>query len=85
MARSFETVVVPEQSAAAGLAFLQEGERLQAERPSYCGNRLDAGVKVKFVELLCVGHTVPFRLAGEMLSFTIPRLEDYEVAAIIIG
>jgi hypothetical protein len=46
---------------------------------------LPVGVKVKFVELLSAGHTVPFRLAGDVLSFTIPRLEDYEVAAITIG
>jgi hypothetical protein len=46
---------------------------------------LPAGVKVKSVELLSAGHTVPFQLAGQMLSFTIPRLEDYEVAAITIG
>ena len=43
------------------------------------------GVKVKFVELLSAGHTVPFRLEGEVLSFTIPGLEGYEVAAITIG
>jgi hypothetical protein len=46
---------------------------------------LPAGMKVKFVELLSTGHTVPFRLIGEVLSFTIPRVEDYEVAAITIG
>jgi hypothetical protein len=46
---------------------------------------LPVGVKVKFVELLSAGHTVPFQLSGEVLSFAIPRLEDYEVAAITIG
>jgi len=39
---------------------------------------------VKFVELLSAGHTVDFRLAGQLLRFTIPRVEDYEVAAITI-
>jgi hypothetical protein len=46
---------------------------------------LPVGMKVKFVELLSAGHTVPFRVAGVVLSFTIPRLEDYEIAAITIG
>jgi hypothetical protein len=53
--------------------------------PQIVSMTLPVGVKVKFVELLSAGHTVPFRLAGEVLSFTIPRLEDYEVAAITIG
>jgi hypothetical protein len=46
---------------------------------------LPAGVKVKSVELLSAGSTVAFRLEGETLRFTIPRVEDYEVAAITIG
>ena len=46
---------------------------------------LPVGVKVKFVELLSAGQSVPFRVAGEVLSFTIPRLEDYEIAAITIA
>jgi hypothetical protein len=46
---------------------------------------LPAGVKVKSVELLSGGRSVPFHLVGQNLSFTIPRVEDYEVAAISIG
>jgi hypothetical protein len=46
---------------------------------------LPVGVKVKFVELLSAGQSVPFRVAGEVLSFTIPRLEDYEIAAITLA
>jgi hypothetical protein len=53
--------------------------------PQTVSMTLPVGMKVKSVELLSAGHTVPFRLAGEVLSFTIPRVEDYEVAAITIG
>src|SRR6516164_4455891 len=47
--------------------------------------RLSAGVTVKSVELLRADTSVPFRLKDEMLRFTIPRVEDYEVAAITVG
>ena len=47
--------------------------------------KLPPGVKVKSVELLRDGHTVPFALGGQALHFTIPRVEDYEVAAISVG
>ena len=47
--------------------------------------KLPAGVKVKLVELLRAGHTVPFGLDGQSLHFTIPRVEDYEVAAVSVA
>ncbi len=53
--------------------------------PQIVSMTLPAGMKVKSVELLSAGSTVPFRLEGETLRFTIPRVEDYEVAAITIG
>jgi len=34
------------------------------------------------VELLRAASAVPFRLAGGALEFTIPRVADYEVAAV---
>jgi Hypothetical glycosyl hydrolase 6/Beta-galactosidase trimerisation domain len=46
--------------------------------------RLPAGVKVKTVELLRAETTIPFRLDAQALRFTIPRVEDYEVAAITV-
>ena len=46
--------------------------------------KLPAGVRVKSVELLQGSHSVPFSLESE-LSFTIPRVEDYEVAAISVA
>jgi hypothetical protein len=47
--------------------------------------KLPAGVRVKTVELLRVGGSVPFRLEEQTLRFTIPRVEDYEVAAITVA
>jgi hypothetical protein len=37
------------------------------------------------VELLRSERTIPFRIEGSVLRFTIPRLEDYEVAAVTVG
>jgi hypothetical protein len=42
-------------------------------------------VKVKAVELLRAGISVPFRLESGVLTFSIPRVEDYEVAAVTVG
>ena len=53
--------------------------------PQAVSMTLPAGVKVKSVELLSAGSTVPFRVEGETLRFTIPRIDDYEVAAITVG
>ena len=53
--------------------------------PQIVSMTLPAGVKVKSVELLSAGSTVPFRVEGETLRFTIPRIDDYEVAAITVG
>ena len=46
--------------------------------------KLPLGVKVKSVELLRAGQSVAFGLEDQVLRFTIPRLEDYEVAAITV-
>jgi Hypothetical glycosyl hydrolase 6/Beta-galactosidase trimerisation domain len=53
--------------------------------PQMVSMTLPAGVKVKSVELLSTGNTVPFRLEGETLRFTVPRVGDYEIAAITVG
>jgi hypothetical protein len=53
--------------------------------PQAVSMRLPAGVKVESVELLHAERTVPFRLEGELLHFTIPSVEDCEVAAITAG
>jgi hypothetical protein len=47
--------------------------------------KLPEGVRVKAVELLRAEQSVPFHLDGSTLRFTIPRVNDYEVAAISAG
>jgi len=46
--------------------------------------KLPGAVKVRSVELLRGGNSVPFRVEENVLSFTVPRVEDYEVAAISV-
>jgi hypothetical protein len=53
--------------------------------PQRVSMKLPSGVKVKSVELLRADIRVPFRLESEVLTFTIPRVEDYEVAAVTVG
>jgi Hypothetical glycosyl hydrolase 6 len=45
---------------------------------------LPAGVKVKTVEMLHAERSIPFRLESQVLRFTIPTVDDYEVAAITV-
>jgi hypothetical protein len=47
--------------------------------------KLPDGVRVKSVELLKAGVSIPFGMAGQSLHFTLPRVDDYEVAAITTG
>jgi hypothetical protein len=47
--------------------------------------KLPENVRVKSVQLLKAGANVPFSLDGQTLHFTIPQVEDYEVAAITVG
>lgn len=44
--------------------------------------KLPDGAKVTHVELLRSGKEIPFQHAGNRISFVVPRIEDYEVAAI---
>lgn len=46
--------------------------------------KLPSGAKVRSVELLRAGNAIPFRIEQEVLSFTIPHVDDYEVAAITV-
>jgi hypothetical protein len=46
--------------------------------------KMPEGVRVKSVELLRAGQTVPFALESQLLHFTVPGVEDYEVAAISV-
>jgi len=47
--------------------------------------KLPSGVNVKSVELLRSGRKVTFVVREHVVQFTVPSLEDYEVAAITIG
>jgi hypothetical protein len=53
--------------------------------PQTVSLKLPSGVRVKSVELLCAEQSVPFRLDGQILRFKIPRVGDYEVAAVTVG
>jgi hypothetical protein len=53
--------------------------------PQTVSLNLPAGVKAKSVELLRAEQSVPFHMEGQRLHFSIPSVEDYEVAAISIG
>jgi len=44
--------------------------------------KVPAGVHVQSVELLRAGRPVPFKYDRQLLQFTIPEVNDYEVAAI---
>ena len=46
--------------------------------------KLPTGVKVRSVELLHGETTVPFTIQGGVLHFTVPRVDDSEVAAITV-
>jgi hypothetical protein len=46
--------------------------------------KLPQSVQVKSIELLKAGKSVAFGLESQVLQFTIPRVEDYEVAAITV-
>jgi hypothetical protein len=46
---------------------------------------LPAGIGVKSVQLLKAETTVPHHLEDQVLHFTIPTFDDYEVAAITIS
>jgi hypothetical protein len=45
---------------------------------------LPSAVKVKAVNLLRSERTIPFRPQGSELRFTIPRVDDYEIAAVAV-
>ena len=62
--------------------WLQSTQPLGAQRVTM---KLPQGAGVKSVELLKAGSTVPHRMNDKVLQFTIPALDDYEVAAITVG
>ena len=53
--------------------------------PQTVSMKLPSGLKVKSVQLLRADQSVPFHSLADTLRFTIPRVEDYEVAAITVA
>lgn len=53
--------------------------------PQVVSMKLPSGVEAKSVELLRAGTSVPLRVESEVLRFTIPRIDDYEIAAITVS
>lgn len=53
--------------------------------PQRVGMKLPDGIHVRGVDLLCGGGSISFRVQDQLLSFIIPRVDDYEVAAITVA
>jgi hypothetical protein len=53
--------------------------------PQTVSMRLPAGVKVKGIDLLRAERTIPFQIQDNVLRFTIPRVGDYEVTAVVLA
>ncbi len=53
--------------------------------PQTVSMKMPQGVRVKSVELLRAERRVTFDLESQVLKFTIPRVADYEVAAITVA
>ncbi len=53
--------------------------------PQIVSMKLPQNVRVKSVELLQAGRDLPFHLAEQVVHFTVPRVDDYEVAAITVA
>jgi hypothetical protein len=47
--------------------------------------KLPPGVRVRSIEFLSSGQTSPVHLEDQVLKFTLPRVEDYEVAAVTVA
>lgn len=62
--------------------WLQSTQPIGAQRVTMT---LPEGVSVRSVDLLKSGVHAPHRMDGQTLRFTIPTVEDYEVAAITVG
>jgi hypothetical protein len=53
--------------------------------PQTVSMKLPAGVRVKSVQLLRAETSVQFGVENQLLHFTIPHVDDYEVAAITLA
>ena len=50
--------------------------------PQVVTMEIPAGRKISRVELLRAGQEIPFAQNGSRIEFTVPRVNDYEVAAV---
>ena len=62
--------------------WLQSIEPLGAQQVTM---KLPAGARVKSVDLLKAEKNLPHRFEDQVLHFTVPGIDDYEVAAITLG
>jgi hypothetical protein len=53
--------------------------------PQHVSMKLPSGIRVQSVELLRAEQSVPHRVEDGTLRFTIPALDEYEVAAITVS
>ncbi|MGB6691883.1 MAG: alpha-amylase family protein [Terracidiphilus sp.] len=53
--------------------------------PQAVSMKLPAGARVKSVELLRQERNIPFELREQILRFTVPSVDDYEIAAITVA
>jgi hypothetical protein len=60
-------------------------ESTYALGPQTISMKLPQNVRVRSVELLKGGQNLSFHLENQVLHFTVPRLEDYEVAAVTVA
>jgi hypothetical protein len=56
-----------------------------SQGPQQVRMNLPSSVRVKSVDLLRAEVSLPFKMHGQDLRFTIPSLDDYEVAAVTIA
>jgi hypothetical protein len=52
--------------------------------PQTISMKLPQNVRVRSIELLKGGQSLSFHLENQLLQFTVPRIEDYEVAAVTV-
>jgi hypothetical protein len=53
--------------------------------PQTVSMKVPQNVKVTSIELLRAGRSLPVHLENQVLQFTIPQIEDYEVAAVTVA
>jgi hypothetical protein len=60
-------------------------ESTYAIGPQAVAMTLPAGIKAKSVDLLRAEKAIPFQVESQVLHFSFPNVEDFEVAAITLS